>query len=76
MIKCMDNQLTPAELEDFLLQHEGVKEIVIIGLPDENLGEAPTAYAVLNDGYEATDELREELENMIKGLYAILLLVR
>lgn len=67
MIKCMDNQLTPAELEEFLLQNDAVKEVVIIGLPDENLGEAPTAYVVLNDGHEATEELREELKDSIKG---------
>ena len=72
MIKCMDNQLTPAELEDYLLQHDAVKEVVIIGLPDENLGEAPTAYVVLNGGFEPQESLREELTNMIKGWNVLL----
>ncbi|KAG0434868.1 hypothetical protein HPB47_018819 [Ixodes persulcatus] len=32
MIKCMDNQVAPAELEQILLSHDAVKEVVVVGV--------------------------------------------
>ncbi|CAN7937996.1 unnamed protein product, partial [Ixodes hexagonus] len=43
MIKCMDNQLAPAELEELLLSHDAVKEVVVVGVPNPKYGEAPAA---------------------------------
>ncbi|XP_022656063.1 4-coumarate--CoA ligase 1-like isoform X2 [Varroa destructor] len=70
MIKCLDNQLSPAELEDLLLQNVAVKEAIVIGLPDKKYGEAPTAYIVLNKGHSPSDELKQELLDMVKREFA------
>ncbi|MDM5153770.1 fatty acid--CoA ligase family protein [Bacillus sp. DX1.1] len=38
----------PREVEEVLYQHDAVAEVVVIGVPDERLGEAVRAYVVLN----------------------------
>ncbi len=40
MIKCSGYRISPAELEESLYQLVGVAEVVAIGLPDEELGQA------------------------------------
>ncbi|ACV25568.1 acyl-CoA ligase (AMP-forming), exosortase A system-associated [Kangiella koreensis] len=40
MIKCSGYRISPAELEESLYQMGGVVEVVAIGLPDEELGQA------------------------------------
>ncbi|CAN8017880.1 unnamed protein product [Ixodes persulcatus] len=50
MIKCMDNQVVPAELEGLLMaSHEGIDDVAVIGLPHPVYGEAPAAVVVLNE---------------------------
>ncbi|OQR78963.1 acyl-CoA synthetase-like [Tropilaelaps mercedesae] len=65
LIKCMDNQVNPSELEELLLTHESVKETIVIGIPNETVGEAPTAFVVLNDGYEGNPTLQEVLKDVV-----------
>ena len=56
----------PSQVEDVLLEHEAVKEALVIGVPDEYLGECPKAYVTLNAGEGATgDALREWLNARI-----------
>ncbi|EEC19914.1 AMP dependent CoA ligase, putative, partial [Ixodes scapularis] len=52
MIKCMDNVVTPAELEELLLTHEAVAEAAVVGVPSSKYGEAPAACVVVKDGFE------------------------
>jgi len=40
----------PADVERFLLTNENIKEVVVIGVPDEQWGEVGRAFIVLNDG--------------------------
>ena len=46
----------PSQVEHVLLQHPAIKEVLVIGVPDEYRGEVPEAYAVLNEGESATGE--------------------
>ena len=39
----------PREVEDVLFAHPNVIEAAVVGLPDQNLGEAVHAYVVLKD---------------------------
>ncbi|XP_064467433.1 luciferin 4-monooxygenase-like [Ornithodoros turicata] len=48
LIKCMDQQVAPAELEDLLLQHWAVKDAAVAGVPHKEYGEAPRAFLVLD----------------------------
>lgn len=41
-------QVTPAELEGHLLDHQDVDDVCIVGIPDEYSGELPFAFVVLN----------------------------
>lgn len=43
------------------------REVAIIGLPDDKVGEAPAAYVVLKDEVEPSDELRKQIADMVKG---------
>ncbi|NNU47839.1 AMP-binding protein [Rhizobium sp. WYCCWR 11279] len=40
----------PAEVEAALMEHPGVKEAAVVGIPDERWGEVGCAYIVLHDG--------------------------
>jgi len=52
--------LSPGEIEDVLLAHGAVSEAVVVGVPDEEWGEAVAAVVVLHVGASATpDELSE-----------------
>ncbi|MBX7458778.1 long-chain fatty acid--CoA ligase [Qipengyuania sp. 1NDH17] len=51
----------PSQVEDVLLENDAVKEVLVIGVPDEYLGERPRAYVTLNDVTATADELCEWL---------------
>jgi len=52
--------ISSVEVEGVMLRHPAVREVAIVGLPDERWGEAPHAFVVLKDPGAATaDELRE-----------------
>lgn len=43
------------------------REVAVIGLPNDEVGEAPTAFIVLREGVEASDEIRQEIIDLIKS---------
>ncbi|TFG88353.1 MAG: hypothetical protein E4H16_05190 [Candidatus Atribacteria bacterium] len=50
----------PSEVEDMMLVHPKIKDLVIVGIPDELKGEAPKAFIQLNEGDTLTlEEIRE-----------------
>ncbi|HEX3083688.1 MAG TPA: long-chain-fatty-acid--CoA ligase [Pyrinomonadaceae bacterium] len=52
--------ISSVEVEGVLLRHPAVREVAIVGLPDERWGEAPHAFVVLKHGATAgEDELRQ-----------------
>ena len=52
--------LFPAEIEAFLMQHSKVADVCVVGLPDRNLGEAVLAWIRLRAGETATEnDIRE-----------------
>lgn len=56
----------PSHVEDVVLQHDAVKEVLVIGVPDEYMGEKPRAYVVLNDDADvAADALRDWLNGRV-----------
>jgi fatty-acyl-CoA synthase len=44
----------PREIEEFLYTHPKIKDVQVIGVPDEKYGEEVMAWVVLKDGVEAT----------------------
>ncbi|XP_040071719.1 4-coumarate--CoA ligase 1-like [Ixodes scapularis] len=72
MIKCMDNVVTPAELEEILITHEAVAEAAVVGVPSPKYGEAPTACVVVKDGFDKNlESLASELKELIAGQVAV-----
>jgi malonyl-CoA/methylmalonyl-CoA synthetase len=49
----------PREIEEFLLEQEGISEAVVVGIPHETRGEMPIAYIVPSPNFDAN--LIEEL---------------
>ncbi|XP_002409271.4 4-coumarate--CoA ligase 1 [Ixodes scapularis] len=72
MIKCMDNQVAPAELEQILLSHDAVKEVVVVGVPSPKYGEAPAACVVLDDACTLPkEETKQQLIELVAGQTAV-----
>ncbi|KAH7966291.1 hypothetical protein HPB49_015060 [Dermacentor silvarum] len=68
LIKCMDSQLAPSELEEILLTHDAVAEVAVVGVPSAKYGEAPAACVVLNASYdEPHNKIEEELKKLVAG---------
>jgi acyl-CoA synthetase (AMP-forming)/AMP-acid ligase II len=51
----------PSEVENVVGAHEAIQDIAVIGIPDDKWGEAIKAVVVLNEGYEASEDLAKEI---------------
>lgn len=56
MINVGGEKVFPSEVEDMMLSHAKIKDLVIVGIPDDLKGEAPKAFIVLREGETATQE--------------------
>ncbi|KAM3960485.1 luciferin 4-monooxygenase [Aphomia sociella] len=56
LIKYKGFQVAPAELEALLLQHNGIAECGVVGLPDELAGELPLAFVVRQPGSNVSEQ--------------------
>jgi fatty-acyl-CoA synthase len=59
--------ISSVEVEGMLLRHPAVQEVAVVGLPDEQWGEAPHAFVVLKAGQSAT---AEELRTFVRDRMA------
>lgn len=50
MISVGGFKVFPSQIEDILYKHPAVKEALVIGVPDDYLGERPRGYVTLQDG--------------------------
>jgi acyl-CoA synthetase (AMP-forming)/AMP-acid ligase II len=48
--------LYPVQIEDFLRKHDRIKDVAVIGLPDERLGEIAAAIIEVKEGMELTED--------------------
>ncbi|XP_064487625.1 luciferin 4-monooxygenase-like [Ornithodoros turicata] len=71
MIKCLDQQVCPAEIEELLLSHPAVDQATVVGIPNPQYGEAPTAFVVLKPSVQGTKELKGQLNELINRETAI-----
>lgn len=71
VIMTSGERVGPFEVESKLVEHPSVAEAGIIGKPDPVRGEIIKAFVSLREGYEATDELKEDIRQFVrKGLAA------
>ncbi len=69
VIKYRNWPVFPAEIEQILLTHESVAEVVVIGIKHEVENQWPRAYVRLKEGKKAT---KEELKKYVSGLKIII----
>jgi acetyl-CoA synthetase len=66
-IKIAGKRVGPAEVESAAVAHLAVREAAAIGVPDPLKGEKIVVFAILNEGHEPDDQLREEILETITG---------
>jgi acetyl-CoA synthetase len=59
------HRLSTMEMESAVLECTGVSETAIIGIPDEIKGEVPLVFVRLADGFEGTEELKQQINAQI-----------
>lgn len=67
VIMTAGERVGPFEIESKLVEHEAVQEAGVIGKPDPIRGEIVKAFIALREGYEPTDELKEEIRVFVKN---------
>ena len=71
VIMTAGERVGPFEVESKLVEHPAVAEAGVIGKPDPVRGEIIKAFIALRDGYDANDELIEDIRTFVKhGLAA------
>jgi acetyl-CoA synthetase/medium-chain acyl-CoA synthetase len=59
-------RIGPFEVESALIEHPAVAESAVVSSPDELRGAVVKAFVVLAQGFEASDELIEQLQEHVK----------
>ena len=63
MIISAGENIFPREIEEVLIHHPSVKEVAVIGVPDEVRGEVPKAFVIVEEG---TSPDKKELRSFCK----------
>lgn len=67
VIMTAGERVGPFEVESKLVEHPAIAEAGVIGKPDPVRGEIIKAFIALRDGYEASDELIEEIRLFVRN---------
>lgn len=59
--------VAPAEIEAFLMEHPGVAQAFVVGVPDPRLGDAPVGYVIARPGHAVTET---DLQDHCRGRLA------
>jgi len=70
IIKSSGERISPIEIESVLMKHKAVKEVAVIGVPDQIKGHILKAFIILNKNIIPSEKLKEELSLFVKNNYA------
>lgn len=56
----------PTDVENTVLEHEAVAESAAVGVPDEVRGHTIKSYVVLKDGIEGTEEIAQQIKDLVR----------
>ncbi len=59
-------RIGPGEIEDCLLRHKAIRMAGVVGVPDEERTEIVKAFILLEDGFEPSTELAEDIQVWVK----------
>ncbi|MCW8885926.1 MAG: AMP-binding protein [Motiliproteus sp.] len=59
-------RIGPADVESTLIEHESVAESGVVAKPDDQRGSIVKAFVVLKQGYDASEELGDELKQFVR----------
>lgn len=65
-LKVKGHQVAPAELEATLLTHAHVADAAVVGSPDEEFGEVPKAFVVLQYNVQPSKEIAEDIQQFVQ----------
>jgi fatty-acyl-CoA synthase len=61
--------VSPGEIENYLLKHPKIGNAAVVGVPDQRLGEIGAAFVILKEGEDASeDEIIEFCKNRLSNL--------
>ncbi len=66
VINVSGHRIGTAEVESALVQHNDVSEAAVVGFPHEMKGQGIYAYVTLKQGREGSDELKNELVQVVR----------
>lgn len=58
-------KIGPAEVEGVAMEHDAVNQAVAVGVPDDTTGTAVVLYTIVEDEFEKSDKLREEIRELV-----------
>lgn len=56
----------PTDVENTVLEHEAVAESAAVGIPDEVRGHTIKAYVVLKEGIVGSDEIAQQIQDLVR----------
>jgi len=71
MLKVSGIFVSPSEIENCLLQHDGVMECAVVGHDDGDGLVKPKAFIVIRAGYERSEELADNIKAFVKANLAL-----
>jgi acyl-CoA synthetase (AMP-forming)/AMP-acid ligase II len=71
MINVGGEKVFPSEVEDMMLTHSEIKDLVVVGIPDDLKGEAPKAFIQLKEGDTATEQEIKEFCKLKMAPYKV-----
>lgn len=70
VIKTSGERVGPFEVESTLVSHPAVAEAGVIGKPDPVRGEIIKAFVTLKAGFQPSEQLKQEIQQFVKGKLA------
>lgn len=56
----------PTDVENTVLEHDAVAESAAVGIPDEVRGNTIKSYVVLKDGIDGSDEIAQQIKDLVR----------
>jgi 4-coumarate--CoA ligase len=63
--KLLTCKVSPEELEEILLKNPKIKDVAVVGLPDEEAGQLPLAFVVKNSDVNLSEE---QVQDFLAGV--------